>query len=143
MTKIILTVLIINGSFLTFGQDFKLTDVTWWVVKKEGKTDIQLGDVYEMFPDSSNRISLDTTMYCQENLFFNNDGGFKYTLKCTPMIPKKNEPHLNYSNTGTWKMIDQDFIEITMMNGHYNETKYIYKVMKFPYDKIQLCIQKE
>lgn len=141
--KLILVLPFLYFSFISFCQDIKLTNATWWVVKKEGKTDIQLGDVYEMFPDSSNRISIDSTMYCQENLFFAENGEFKYTLKCTPMIPNKNEPYLNYSNSGTWKMLDNYLIEITIINGYYKQTKYKYRVTNPISDKIQLCLIKE
>lgn len=113
---------------ISFSQNIELKGKMWWVSLKKAKSDLEIGEVYEMFPDSSNRKSIDNTMLVEENLFFNDNDEFYYTLKGSFMNPHRTEPNLQYSNSGKWKLKSPDVLEITMEDGEYNRSIYTFKI---------------
>jgi hypothetical protein len=112
----------------SYSQNIDLKGKMWWVSLKKAKNDIEVGELYEMFPDSSNRKSIDNTIYVEENLFFKENNEFYFTLKGSFMNPYKKEPHLQYSNSGKWKLKSPDVLEITMEDGQYNRSIYTFKI---------------
>lgn len=127
MKNIVILLFFLNIQ-LSYSQNIELKDKTWWVSLKKAKNDIEIGEFYEMFPDSSNRKSIDNSMYIEENLYFYDNNEFYYTLKGSYINPYKKEPHLQYSNSGKWELKNSNVVEISIEDGEYNRSIYTYKI---------------